>query len=157
MRSQFSAAMQTAIDAEATGEVILPLVKLTQSGWADEIRLVANTKAVTHQGAVYEPLGFEITLPDEEAEGVPVVNWEADNVDRRLVEALRLVSGAVSAELIWVLASSPDHIEIGPLNLEMRAAEYDALTVRGTMSVEPILERQFGHMVMNPANAPGLF
>ncbi len=157
MRSTLSTRMLEAAHAEASGEVVLPLVKLTQDGWADAICIVPNREAVIHRGDTYEPLAFQMGLPDEEAEGVPVLNWVADNVDRRLVEALRSVTGFVEARIVWVLASSPDHIEVGPLEVEMRAAQYDARQVSGTLGVEPILETQFGHLVMNPKNAPALF
>ncbi|MBO9398730.1 DUF1833 family protein [Shimia sp. R9_2] len=157
MRSTLSPQMLDAMHSESTGEVFLPLVKLTQDGWDDAIRLVPNTEKITHMGESYDPLAFDIGLPDEEAEGIPVLNWVADNTDRRLVEALRLVRGAVQARIVWILASNPDHIEIGPIEVEMRAAQYDAQRVTGTMSVEPVMELQFGHMVMNPANAPALF
>lgn len=157
MRSGLSENMRRAMHAQETGEVVLPLVTLTQAGWDDEIRLVPNTEPVMHQGKEFMALGFDVTLPDEEAEGVPVINWVADNTDRNLVKALRSVTGAVEAHIVWVLADTPDTIEIGPLEVEMRAAEYDASTIRGTMGVEPILEKQFGHMVFNPVNAPALF
>lgn len=157
MRTTLSTQMLTAMHAEASGEVVLPLVKLTQAGWGDAICIVPNWEAITHQGDEYLPLAFQIGLPDEEAEGVPVLNWVADNVDRRLVEALRSVSGVVQARIVWVLASTPDHIEVGPLEVEMRAAQYNAFQISGTLGVEPILETQFGHMVMNPKNTPALF
>jgi len=149
--------MLGAMHAQETAEVILPLVKLTQASWVDSIRIVPNGEAITHQGEEYSPLAFDVGLPDEEAEGIPVLNWAADNVDRRLVEALRQVGGVVQAQIVWILASMPDRVEIGPMNVEMRAAQYDALQISGTMGVEPILETQFGYQTMNPANAPGLF
>lgn len=157
MRTTLSTQLLAAMHAESSGEVILPLVKLTQAGWSAAICIVPNWEQIRHQGEDYLPLAFEISLPDEEAEGVPVINWAADNVDRRLVEALRTVTGAVHARIVWVLASSPDQVEIGPLEVEMRAAQYDAYQVSGTLGVEPILETQFGQMVMNPKNTPALF
>ena len=157
MRTTLSTQMLAAMHAQSTGEVILPLVKLTQDAWDDAVRIVPNTQAVTHQGEVYEPLAFDIRLPDEEEGLVPVIAWQADNVDRRLVEAMRLVQGIVKAEIVWVLASQPDQIEIGPLEVEMRAAQYDAYQISGTLGVEPILETQFGYMIMTPKTTPALF
>lgn len=157
MRTTLSTQMLAAIHSEATGEVIVPLVTLAQGSWAQPIRIVPNWKAVTHRGDTYQPLAFRIGLPDEEEQGVPVLRWVADAVDRRLIAALRTVRGAVSARIVWVLASSPDHVEIGPLDVEMRAAQYDARQISGTLGVEPILQTRFGHMVMNPKNAPALF
>ncbi len=108
MRTTLSTQMLAAMHSEATGEVILPLVKLTQDGWDEAICIVPNWEPVTHQGDEYQPLAFEISLPDEEDGIVPVIEWRADNVDRRMVEALRLVRGIVQAEIVWVLASNPN-------------------------------------------------
>ena len=157
MRTTLSTQMLAAMHSESTSEVILPLVKLMQDDWDTPVCIVPNWEPVTHRGVEYKPLAFEVGLPDEEAEGVPVLNWVADNVDRQLVKAIRTVSGAISARIVWVLASSPDHIEIGPLNVEMRGLQYDAQQISGTLGVEPILETQFGHMAMTPKNAPALF
>lgn len=157
MRATLSTQMLAAAHAQSTGEVVLTLVKLTQEGWDDAICIVSNWEPVTHQSDIYEPMAFLLSLPDEKAKGVPVMQWAADNVDRRLVEALRTVSGAVSARIVWVLASSPEHIEIGPFEVEMHAAQYDAQQISGTLGIEPILDTQFGHMVMNPKNTPALF
>lgn len=149
--------MLEAMHAQDSGEVILPLVKLTQADWDDEIRLVPNYEPITHLGQVYDPLAFEISLPDEEEGGVPVVEWRADNTDRRMVEALRAVDGVVNAEIVLIRASEPDVIEVGPLKVEMRAAQYNDRQISGVMGVEPILERPFGHMALTPKNAPALF
>ena len=157
MRGTLSPQMLTAMHTESSGEVVLPLIKLTQDGWESAICLVPNWEPITHQGDEYQPLAFQIGMPDEEAEGVPVMNWVADNIDRRLVEALRTVSGVVQARIVWVLASSPDHVEVGPLDVEMRAAQYDARQISGTLEVEPILDTPFGHKIMNPKNTPALF
>lgn len=157
MRSTLSDTMRRAMNAQETGAVILPLITMTQDHWADEIRLVPNTEPITRLGKVFEPLAFTVSLPDEEEEGVPVIQWTADNVDRRLVQALRSVRGVVKATIVWVLAETPDIDELLPLEVEMRAAEYDAMTISGTMGVEPILDMQFGHLVFNPANTPGIF
>lgn len=157
MRSNLTQPMLTAIHAQETNEVVLPLVTLTHADWPETIRLVADWKAITHRGSEFQPLAFEVALPDEEAEGVPVINWAVDNVDRRLVESLRQVKGAVQASVIWVLASDPDTIQVGPLDAEMRAVQYDARTIRGTLGIEPVLDAQFGSMIMNPKNAPALF
>lgn len=145
------------VQASETGEVWLPLVKLSHPSWPDDERIVPNWQAVTHLGEVYEPHALEIALPDEEPDGIPVIAFAADNVDRRLSTKLRAASGTVTASIVWVMASAPDVIERGPIEVELRGTEYSATEVTGSLSVEPILERSFGHMVMSPSKAPGLF
>lgn len=146
-----------AINAQESGEVLLPLVKLSHADWASDIRLVPDWQELTHGGEIYSPFAFEVTLPDDEDQGIPVLRWSADNVSQELIVPLRSVTGKIDARVVWVLASQPDTVEAGPFDLAILSVEYDATTIGGTMSVEPILEEQFGWMTMTPKTAPGLF
>jgi len=147
----------SAINAQESGEVLLPLVKLSHDVWDDDLRVVPDWQEITHNGEVYSPLAFEVALPDDEDSGIPVLRWTADNVSQELIVKLREVRSPIAAYVVWVLASQPDVIEVGPLSLTIMAAEYDAFTIGGVMGIEPILEEQFGFKAMSPATAPGLF
>ncbi|MBU3262058.1 DUF1833 domain-containing protein [Roseovarius sp. PS-C2] len=153
----FSPVFLNAIHAQESGEVLLPLMRLSHTDWATDLRFVPDWQEITHGGEVYSPYAFEVSLPDDEDQGIPVLRWTADNVSQELIVQLRQVRGPISAYVVWVLASQPDTIEVGPLDLEIQAAEYDAQTISGTMGIEPILEEQFGYLEMTPSTAPGLF
>ena len=56
-----------------------------------------------------------------------------------------------------LLASQPDVVEIEFPSLQITAARYDAGTVGGTASIEPILDEPFSQMKFTPAAFPGLF
>jgi len=146
-----------ASNAQESEEVLLPLISLSHPDWAQPERLVPDRNPVVHQGMEFLPAAFEISLPDDVEEGAPVMNWTADNTDLRLVGLLRQVRNKIYAEVFWVLASTPDIIEAGPFETEMTSAEYDADTLGGGLTVEPILDEQFGYLSMTPATAPGLF
>lgn len=146
-----------AMHAQESAEVLLPLVRLSHADWDDDVRLVPDWQPITHQGEEYIPYAFEITLPDDDAEGVPVLRWVADNVSRELVILLRAVTDKITARVVWVLASQPDFVEAGPFEVEMTAVEYDAQSLSGTMQVEPILDEPFGYLTMTPKTTPGLF
>lgn len=146
-----------AAHGESSSEVLLPLVKLSHASWGADIRLVPDWQEITHGGEVYSPYAFEITLPDDSDEGFPVLNWTADNVSQELIVQFRAVTDPISARVVWVLASQPDTIEAGPFDLELRGIEYDAFTISGAFSLDPILEEQFGNKNFTPSNAPGLF
>lgn len=152
-----SQAFLQAIHGQESDQVLLPLVRLSHPSWEDDVRLVSDWQAITHQGKEYVPYAFEISLPDDDAEGLPVLQWVADNVSRELVVMLRAVSDKITARVVWVLASQPDFIEAGPFDVEMAAVEYDAQTLSGTMQIEPILDEPFGYLTMTPKTAPGLF
>lgn len=146
-----------AINAQESGEVLLPLVKLSHPDWAEDLRLVPDWQEMTHGGEIYSPFAFEVTLPDDEDQGIPVLRWSADNTTGQLSAALRGTRGLVNARVVWVLASQPDTVEAGPFDLAMLTAEYDKVSIGGPLSVEPILEEQFGWMTMTPKTAPGLY
>lgn len=157
MTRSISPGLQAATNAQESAEVLLPIVKLSHASWAGDVRLVANHEQLTHAGEVYLPWAFEIALPDDEAEGLPVLQWVADNVDRQLTQKMRGVTDKITARVAWVLASTPDVVEAGPFDVEMVGVEYDAFTISGGMTIEPILDEQFGFKTMTPSSAPGLF
>ncbi len=140
MPRSLSTNLLDAITAQETGEVWLPLVKMSHDGWDDDIRYVPNHEAVTHDGEDYEPHGFQIVLPDDDAETIPVVRWVADAVDREVALKFRSATDAITVTVRWVLASQPEVVEIEYLDLQITAVEGDAHTVSGTVTVEPILD-----------------
>lgn len=157
MSRQISAPALASANASSTDEVWLAMVRLNHPSWDEPVRLVRNTVPIDHQGETYSPFPFDVALPDEEAEQLAVVNWVALNASNELVELFRSISGPIEGRIFLVLARTPDLIEVGPLDLELRAFEYDANTLKGTMVIEPILDAVFGAMSMDNVNAPGLF
>ena len=157
MRTTISTAGNRSLNASSTDAVWLAMVKLAHRSWSEKVRLVANTQEITHMGEVYNPFPFTISLPDEEQESNSVIQWAAANASQELLVLFKQVVGPISGEVFWVLAETPDHIEIGPFNLELRAFEYDASTISGTLVVEPVLDAVFGVRTMDTKNAPGLF
>lgn len=152
-----SANATASINASETDEVWLAMVILTHPDFAAPIRLVANTENIVHDSQTFIAFPFNVSLPDEEEGQVAVMNWVAANSSNELLEEFRAVSGPISGSVFWVLASSPDDIEIGPMDLELRSFEYDDLTISGGLTVEPVLDAVFGKDTMNPGNTPGLF
>ncbi|MEM6738940.1 MAG: hypothetical protein AAF646_02420, partial [Pseudomonadota bacterium] len=96
-------------------------------------------------------------LPDDASEGIPVMRWQVDNVTGEFIERIRSVSTPITAVVTWVLASSPDVVQAGPIDAELRGVTYDSLTISGTFSLEAILEEPIGFLQMTPATTPGLF
>ena len=157
MSRTLSAAAQASINARETGEVWVGMIELTHADFSAPIRLATDSVDVTHNGDVYQAFPFDITLPDEEDEGVPVVNWMALNASQELTAEFRSVTGPIDGSVFWVLASSPNVIEVGPMELQLRSFEYDAEKMAGSLVIEPVLDAVFGSMAMDNTNAPGLF
>lgn len=151
-----SANMIAAINMQETGEVFLPLVRLSHADWPADERIARNNEDVTHNGEVYEARSFEITLPDQDADGIPVLQWRIEAVSLELVQLLRSAPSEVDAFVFYVMASSPDIVELA-YELKINTSEYDDSSVGGPMSIEPILDEQFGYMTMTPSTTPAIF
>lgn len=149
--------MLGAIHAPESGEVLLPLLRLSHPDWAAPLRIVPNGESVTHEGEVYLPWAFAVALPDDEDQGYPILRWQADGVQRDIIAQLRATTGVITARLVWVLASQPDTIEAGPITAQIRAAEYDATSIGGTMQGSPIYDRPFSRLTYTPNEVPQLF
>lgn len=146
-----------AMNMPETSEVFVPIVHLKHPDLESDLYFVANGEAVVHNGQTYTPLAFDLTLPDDVDVGIPVLKWQADAVNQSLVAALRGVTGAIDAVVKWVLVSSPDVVELGPYDVELRTAEYDAFTVGGPMTIAPILDEPFGYLTITPSTYPAEF
>jgi uncharacterized protein DUF1833 len=157
MSRQLTNNLLRAIHLQETDEVFLPLVRLMHPDWAEDVRLVADHRDLTHNGEVFTAHAFAITLPEDDPETLPVLQWKADAVSQDLVIALRGVTGKIDAEVFYVLASTPDIVEVGPFEVEMQAVGYDSQQIGGTMTIEQILDEPFGHMKLTPSIAPALF
>lgn len=159
MARSLSAAARSAMFAQQTGEAPIVLLELSHPEFADVIRVCSNDLAIVSRGSTYVPFPFDIVLPDDADDAVPRVTLRIDNVDRRIVQELRGISGGspVSVALFVVLASSPNVVEIGPLEFTLRDAEYSAATVEGTLLYEDVLNKPFPAESFTPPRFPALF
>ena len=157
MRSSLSALMLESVYAQNTDEVFVCLVKMEHSSWPSSVRFVSDVVALTHNLEVYDPYPFNMQLPDDEDEGLPILKWVSDNTTSDTVALLRSTTGSISVTVSWVLVSEPEIVQAGPFDVELNGVEYDMQTIQGALTIEPVLDDSYGHMNMTPANAPGLF
>lgn len=146
-----------AMNARETGEVFLPLVTIDHSTLPSPKRYVNNTEDIVSGGQTYEATAFEVSLPDQRDEGLPVLRWSADNRDGAMAALLRNVVGHVDVEIKYVMASTPDVIEVGPFNVVMQMAEYNLEKAGGPMTVDPVFDTSFSKLTFTPQTYPGLF
>lgn len=106
----------------------------------------------------YLAFPFEITLPDDTDEGIVSARLMLDNVDRRIVQAVRVISSPADIDLVIVLSSSPWQLEAGPYPFQLSGVSWDALTVEGDLGYSSeILGQRYPADAMTPANFPGMF
>lgn len=143
------------LNAAETGEVWLVLLTITNPG-ITTIRVVNNTEDITSRGNVYQAFPFEIELPGQDPDSPASARLRIDNVDKRIVEAVRSISTPPNITIEVILASQPDTVEIAYADLTLRSVEYDADSVRGELTFESIFSEPVT-LSVTPNRFPGLF
>lgn len=152
-----SAAFRRAIYAAQTGEAAVVLLTIGHPSLTDPIRVCSAGEDLVSRGATYQSYPFRIALPDEADEAPRSVTLEIDNVDRRIVEALRPLSDAMTVTMELVLASQPDVVDVGPYYLALRDVRYDQLVVSGELQPEDLLNEPWPAHSYTPSWFPGVF
>jgi hypothetical protein len=158
MSRDLSSPMKSAIAAPETGEVALPLLTITHATLAQPIRVVSNTVDITSRGDLYIAWPFDVVWPDDREDQLPRVRLRIDNVDSSIGNALRSIRGrGPNVRLEVVLASSPDTIEAGPIDVVLKERDIDAGSVSGTLGAEDLLNEPFPADLFAPDKFAGLF
>lgn len=146
-----------AVLAQETGEVFLCCLQIYGPG-LDTLYIVNNSVAITRGVTVFQPYPFEAVLPDDTDTASPMVTLRLDNVDRQITEAIRNYEGIPKCRLEVILASDPEHVEVGPFDFAITSVEYDALSITATLGYEEdFLNQQVPCKKYLPSNSPGLF
>ena len=155
MSRSMSLTAREAMFAPQTMEVFLVLLTISHDDLGTDLRFVYNQEDIESRGEDYIAYPFTISLPDDDGETLARVTLTIDNVDRQIVQAVRMISSAPAVTMEIVLASDPDTVEAGPFNFTMTNAEYNSLTVQGELSHEDILNEGFPGDSFIPAQFPG--
>ena len=154
-----STTLRNAVFAPETGEVFLLLLTIQHAdiGSPDTLYFVNNYEDVTSNGDVYTAYPFLIDLPADIEDQLPQVELVIDNVDRSIIETIRTLTGPPAVTLSVVLADSPNTVEAGPFEMTLRTAEWDALTIRGNLQPQDILNEPYPGDAYTPQDFSGLF
>lgn len=143
-------------NAEATGEVWLPLVEIAHPELAEPIRVVNNNENITSNGNLFVAWDFEMVLPGEDPDNPSTARLDIGNIDPVIIKSLREISGPPAVTVQIILAADPDLVEIEFAGLALRNAKYDAGKISGDLAFEEILSEPVATM-LTPAMFPGLF
>ncbi len=140
-----------------TDEVFLFLIEIYHSSLSEPIRVVNDGVNHTSNGNEYIGLPYELTLPEESADSVPIASLKIDNVDRQIGKTIRSMSGRATVNIKMVLASDPDSVETEWLGLGLEQINYDALQITGELVGPNFLIEQFPGDSFTPDKFPALF
>ena len=133
------------------------LVTISHEQLDPPLRFVSDIVNHVSRGDEYLGWPFRIALPAEKDDELSSVQIEIDNVDRRIMEGIRRLTTAPTVTLEVVLASQPDTLEAGPFVFALRATDYTAFSISGTLAYEDILNEPWPQYLMTPATDPGIF
>lgn len=146
-----------AMFAQETGEVFLVCLTITHPDITTQ-RLVNNSQPIARTAGTYTPCPMQLTLPPQRDDQLPQVNIIIDNIDREVLRQIRTVSGVPQVAMEVILASSPDTVEVGPLDFTLLSTTYDVLAITGVLGYEQdILNQRVPAADYTPTNSPGLF
>ncbi|HYD17057.1 MAG TPA: DUF1833 family protein [Patescibacteria group bacterium] len=148
---------RAALNAPGTGEVFLVLLTLTHPAMAAPIRVTSDAVATVSRGNSFEPFPFALTLPDDAENAAPEARLRIDNIDRRVVAALRGLDSAPYIMIEIVRAAEPDVIEAKFEDFRLTGVTYDSQVVSGTLGVEDFTAEPFPAAIFSPGGFPGLF
>lgn len=155
---QISATALEAVLAQETDEVFLTIVKISHPTLGSDLRFVNDHAQLVRSDGTYLPAAFEFRLPDDQEDNIPRGEIVLDNVDRQIIAAVRPLQSAPEIEVNVVLASSPNTVEIGPMQFKLKKFDYNELTIRGRLGYdEDFLNEGFPKESFNPRTTPGIF
>jgi len=157
MSRSVSSTLKQAVFAQETNQIFLILLVIDHTDLASPIRVVNRYSNIESNGETYIGYPFEIDLPEDTSDNIPEVNLTIDNIDRQIVDAIRTCSGPPTATLSIILASAPNTVEYGPIDMTIRSTQYNAMTVTATISPDSVLNEPYPGDLYSPQNFPGLF
>lgn len=153
----FSDEFFRAILARESGEVIVMLMSVTHQLLPVPIRVCVGAPSIVSRGNEFLYYPFQFQAPDEREDVAPQGRLVVDNVDRTILATLRQIDTPPTITVEFVLASSPDIVELAWEEMEWAGIEYDVSRIEGLLQGPKDFWAQFPRDLVTPGNAPGVF
>jgi hypothetical protein len=157
-----SAAALRAMLAQQTPEDLRPFLEISHASFSAPILATCNAAGqdVSAGGKTYVYYPFEVTLPGEYADKLASVTLRIDNVSDEIVvniRGMKFRDGPATVSLFAALASTPDQVEYGPVELKLRKTSVDQLVVAGELRDDDLLNERYPAHSFTPNLFPGMF
>ena len=149
--------MVSAVFAAETAEIFLVLLTMEHPDLAQPIRVVHNQQDIDSRGNTYTRFAFLPKFPDNIEGQVPRAELVIDNVSLEIVREIRQLRTAPTVKLEVIRAAAPDTVEMSLPEFYLRNVTWDAETIRGTLSLDNVVQERFPALAFTPAHFPGLF
>jgi hypothetical protein len=144
-----SAAGIAELSAQECATAWLVLITFDHPDLDQPIRVTSDGVATTSNGEVYEPIPFQIVLPDDVEGRAPQARLVIDNTSLEVIALLRALTTPPSITLQIVRAATPDVVERQWTGLEWRSSTYDVGTITGTLTVEDMATEEFPYVTFD--------
>lgn len=123
----------------------------------EPLRLVNNNEPFISRGMEFLPYPFDLTLPEDNAETLPVVTLQISNIASEIIEAIRGFSVAPQIDIELVSSAYPDIVEKRLDYLKLRDVTYDSIMITGQLETINVLSSRFPDGDYQPVSYPSLF
>lgn len=146
-----------AVLAQSIDKVFLELLEITHDDLAEPIRLVNDTQDLVRSAGTFAAFPFQVVGMRQSKDQLPQMRVTIDNVDQRVLLALRGVAGTredIRMAYEVVLADSPDTVEYGPIDFRVDGASVSPTAIALDLSFHTgFLSRAFPAGQFAPSNA----
>lgn len=157
MPNSLSPELLAQIFAQESDDPFLTLITLTHDTFAQDIRLVNNSRDIVSRGDTYRAFPVKIRLPVDDGETARNFTMEFDNASLELIEEVRSVTTQIKVKLEMILASLPDVVQMEQPELSIVSLSYNARSIRANVVLDNFLSTEVTSEKYGPGNFPGLF
>lgn len=157
MSNELSPDLLSQILAQESDDPFLALLTLSHPSFPTTYRFVNNSVDVVSRGETFIAFPFKIRLPVDDGESPRDVSVEMDNVDRRLVDFFRSVTGPINVKLEMILGSIPNDVQMEIDELKLQNITYNTKRISGKLLLDNFLNVTMTSEKYAPKTYPGLF
>jgi len=157
MANPLSPELLAQLFSQESNDPFLTLVTLSHASFAQDIRLVNNTRNITSRSNEFQAFPMSIRLPVDDGETARSFSIEFDNVSLLLIEEIRQVTTPISVKIEMILASLPDEVQMSQEDLIIRNISYNKKRIVATIILDNFLSTEITSEKYGPLNFPGLF
>lgn len=115
--------------AQWTDEAFLECLTFEHPSLSGPLRVVNDRVDLARTAGTFTAFPFSVKLHERSEDGVGTAEIRADGVDQSIISDLRSIESGLTVTYELVLLSSPNTVEDGPVQFEVRSAVSDGGTI----------------------------
>jgi hypothetical protein len=145
--------------AQASATKITPvaLLTVTHPEWPETYRYCSTSEPFTSRGQVYEPLPFDLEVPDQPEGRMPEARLTVTGVTFEIELRLLSVRSSPKIKIEFVLAQTPDVVEIVYPEMEIPRPTFRAGGMDATLTMPKARAQSAARFDFTPQHFPDLF